>query len=320
MDIDKLNSFLVLAKKGNFARASELLYISQPALSKRIQALEEELQVPLFNRIGSRSYLTTEGRNFLQYAQQIVSTYNLAIEDMHQIKGLETGTLSFGATNFIGVYIMPRFISHFHRTYPKIRINMIINDSRTILDMLHKNQLEFAVISDYILRDKASRDQYISRSFLEDRLALVVGSAHPLFGRDHCSLREVEEDLYISKTKHSSQNQFLEELFREHAFYFKNRMVIGNQEAVKECVINNIGISILSTRSVAQEVLNRRLATLKLDEFEIKREIQYTCLKGRHLTPAAKAFLDTLPPPGPPLRGQPADQISERTIEANVTR
>lgn len=297
MDITKLNSFIVLAKKGNFARASELLYISQPALSKRIQSLEEELGVPLFNRIGSRSYLTMEGQNFLRYAQQMVSTYNLAVEDLRQINGLETGTLNFGATNFIGVYIMPSFISRFHRKYPKIHINMIINNSRTILDMLHKNQLEFAAISDYILRDKASRDQYLSCPFVKDHLKLVVGNAHPLFSRGHCSLKDVENELYISKTKYSSQNQFLEEIFQRHSFDFKNRMVISNQEAVKECVINNIGVSILSTRSVTQEVLHQRLATLSFDEFEIERDIQYTCLKDRHLTPAARIFLDFLRQP-----------------------
>ena len=133
MDIEKLESFLKLAKYEHFLKTADELYISQPALSKRIHAMEKELGVPLFHRMGNHTFLTVHGQAFRPYAESLVATYNSAKEYIRQIENMEYGTLNFGATNFIGVYMLPAIVARFTKKFPNIKINMNINTSKTIL-------------------------------------------------------------------------------------------------------------------------------------------------------------------------------------------
>lgn len=291
MDISKIDSFLTLAKTQHFAKAADRLYISQPALSKRIQALENELGVPLFDRMGNQTFLTIQGEAFKPYAEEILATYNSAKEYLKQIESMEHGTLNFGATNFIGVYMMPAVIAKFRQKYPRITINMAIQSSQNILEMLHKNQLEFVFLSDYILDDP---ENYVIEHYWQDELKLIVGNQHPLFHQKHCSFFDVKDDLYITKKKNSSQYRFLNQIFRQYNFDFENKLFISTQDAIKEAVVNNVGISIMSELAVEREVAAGYIGALDFEETMIQRDIQYAYLKNKYLTPAAKAFLELL--------------------------
>ena len=266
MDIAKLESFLTLAKTQHFAKAADKLYISQPALSKRIRALEDELGVPLFDRMGNQTFLTIHGEAFRPFAENMVATCNSAKEYIRQIENMEHGVLNFGATNFIGVYMLPAVIARFHKKHPNITINMNINTSQTILEMLHKNQLGFVFLSDYIIEDP---ENYVIEQYWQDYLKLIVGTQHPLFSKKSCSFFDVQNDFYITKKKQSSQYKFLDHIFQQYHFDFKNKLFISTQDAIKEAVVNNLGISIMS-------------------ELAVEREI------NAGLTPAAKTFLKML--------------------------
>ena len=291
MDISKLESFLALAKTQHFAKAADKLYISQPALSKRIKALEAELGVPLFNRMGNHTFLTIHGEAFRPFAENMVATCNSAKEYIRQIENMEHGVLNFGATNFIGVYMLPAVIARFHQKYPNVTINMNINTSQTILEMLHKNQLEFVFVSDYIIADP---ENYEIEQYWQDSLKLIVGTSHPLFGKKDCSFSDVQNDLYITKKKQSSQYKFLDHIFRQYQVDFPNKLFISTQDAIKEAVVNNVGISIMSELAVEREVNAGLITALDFRETPILRNIQYAYLKNKYLTPAAKAFLQML--------------------------
>ena len=291
MDIEKLESFLMLAKLQHFTKTADELYISQPALSKRIHAMEQELGVPLFNRMGNQTFLTAPGEAFKPYAESLVATYNSAREYIRQIEHMEHGTLNFGATNFIGVYMLPAIVAQFTKKYPNITINMNINSSKNILEMLHKNQLEFVFLSDYIIEN---RDAYVIEDYWQDHLKLVVGNEHRLFHEKSCSLFDVKDDLYITKKKQSSQYKFLDQIFKQYDFDFTQKFFISTQDAIKEAVVNHVGISIMSELAVEREIEMGLLAALDLKETTIERNIQYAYLKNKYLTPAAKAFLELL--------------------------
>lgn len=291
MDIAKIESFLTLAKTEHFAKAADRMYISQPALSKRIHALEDELGVPLFHRMGNHTFLTIQGEAFKSYAEEILATYNSAKEYLKQIETMEHGTLNFGATNFIGVYMMPAVIARFRQKYPNVTINMVIQSSQNILEMLHKNQVEFVFLSDYIIDDPES---YVIEHYWRDELKLIVGNQHPLFGEKICSLFDAENDLYITKKKNSSQYRFLDDIFRKYDFDFPNKLFISTQDAIKEAVVNNVGVSIMSELAVERDIQAGFIGALDFEETPIQRNIQYAYIKNKYLTPAAKAFLELL--------------------------
>jgi DNA-binding transcriptional LysR family regulator len=291
MDFNKLQSFLVLAEIKNFTKAADQLYLTQPALTKQIQALENELGVTLFNRVGKSTFLTAEGKMLVNYAKQTIAAYNNALEYIKQIQNLEEGTLNFGATNFIGTYLMPEVIAEFKKKYPNITINMTINSSTNILKKLHLNQLEFAFVSDYITQNT---ERYEINKYMHDELQLIVSKKHPLFGKTSCSIKELENEIYITKAPDSSQYKFIDLFLKNENFKFKNVMFIGQQDAIKESVIHNLGISFISTKAIEREVMHGDLWPLKIEEFDLKRDIQYVKLKDVVLSPAGSEFLKML--------------------------
>ncbi|MGF0040426.1 LysR substrate-binding domain-containing protein [Peptoniphilaceae bacterium SGI.131] len=288
MDLEKLESFIMLARVKNFTEAADNLYISQPALSKRIRSLEAELRVPLFNRIGKKTFLTSEGEYFYKYAKNTVASYNLLLEHISQLRNLEKGTLKFGATNFIGVYLMPQIILEFTKKYPNIDIQMTINSSKNIISLLENNELEFIFISDYILDEN---NQFVSRKLTSDRLKLIVSKDNPLANKTLCSIEEIEGQKYITKGGKSSQTKFLSKIFDKAGYELSNKLIINNQEAIKEAVCQNIGFGIMSEKAVEKELRDGSIKTLEIEGFDLSRDIEYVYIKDLFLTPAAKEFI-----------------------------
>lgn len=291
MDIAKIEAFLMLMKTKHFSKAADELYISQPALTKRIRALENTCGAPLFNRSGNHISLTPQGEAFKEFAEQIAATWYGAKEYIHQFETMTRGTLNFGTTNFIGAYILPQIIAPFKAKYPNIEINMTIASSKHILDKLRKNELEFIFLSDYINYDK---NNLSINDYLVDHIKLIVGSKHPLFHQTTCSLWDVQDDLFITKNKNSSLNRFIEQQLSAYHFAIRNKITISTQTAIKESVIHHLGVSLISDLAVKREVETGYLRALDFQECPITRTIQYLYVKNRYLTPAAKTFLDLL--------------------------
>lgn len=288
MDMEKLDSFMTLAKVKNFTSAAEQLYISQPALSKRIGSLENELNVLLFNRIGKKIFLTHEGEYLYNFAKNTIANYNLLKENIIQIKNIESGTLKFGATNFIGVYIMPKIIKAFTKKYPNIDIRMTISSSKNIISQLETNELEFIFVSDYII---GSESNLITQDLTTDELKVIVSKNNALSQKDRCTFQDIKNQKYISKGDKSSQDSFIKEILDKNGYDFSHKIIINNQEAIKEAVINNIGFSIISEKSISRELELGLLKAIELKGIKFIRKIQYSYIKYLQLTPAATEFL-----------------------------
>lgn len=289
MDITKLKSFLILSECKSFSKTADILYCSQPAISKHIESLESELQVPLFNRIRNKISLTIQGEHFKPYAEEIVRLYENSKEHIRQIENLNEGTLFFGATNFIGVYLIPKLIKKFQILYPKIEINMVINSSKKLFEMLEKHEIEFVFLSHYVDMDK---NKYVSRPFYTDELVLIVNNDHRLANKSSCKLADIEDEVFITKNSHSSLYRFLDE--RVQDFNFEKRLIISNQEAIKHAVIEGIGISIMSKVSVEVEIKAGLIKALEIEDYNLTRDINLVYDRRKYITPAGHEFFQLL--------------------------
>ncbi|MDI9461027.1 MAG: LysR family transcriptional regulator [Saccharofermentanales bacterium] len=288
MDIQKINSFLTLARTSSFSKAADELYMSQPALSKQIKSLENELQVPLFHRGKKLTSLTLQGEYFLPYAENIMASYYQSREHILQIENLEMGKLIFGATNFNGIYLVPETLAAFKKVYKKIGIDLTINSSKNILNMLERQQLEFIILSDYIDIDP---QKYVSVKWHDDELQLVVGKDSPLFEKESVGLEDLKDKLFISKDQHSSIYKFI---MSELEFSFDNMLFISCQEAIKYAVIHGLGFSIMSTRATFLEEKMGLLKSLPLEGHSFQRGINIVYEKNKYLTPATLAYFKLL--------------------------
>lgn len=289
MDINKIKAFLILSECKSFTKTSEILYCSQPAISKQIKSLESELRVPLINRNPNNITLTIQGKYFKKYAESIVKLYENSKEHIRQIEDLNEGTLYFGATNFNGVYIVPPILKVFKNKYPNIKINMVINSSYKLLDLLDKNQIEFLFLSHYVDIDSK---KYISKKYCNDELVLIVSKSHKLADKDVCSFSDLEEEVFISKGEHSSLYKFLSAQIKDYPN--RKNLIINNQEAIKQAVIQNLGISIISEAAVYSEVQSNLISTLKIKDYNLTRNINLVYTKDMFLTPAGKEFINLL--------------------------
>ncbi|TBL79418.1 LysR family transcriptional regulator [Paenibacillus thalictri] len=291
MNINKLHTFLTLAECLNFTETADKLYCSQPAVSMQIQSLEDDLGTPLFDRIGKKLFLTSHGKLFKPYAEQMVNLLQQAKEHLKQSESLSTGTLSFGSSNFVGVYLLPAVLSSFNKRYPGIHINMNITSSQQLIYMLETNKLEFLVLSDHI---KVDETLFHSSTFYRDELVLIAPSSHPAAGKKDCSVLDFSNETLLLKPQKSATRSFLDTMFSQFGVTFNRFMEISNLEAIKQAVIHGLGISVVSKFAVQHEIASGLLIEIPLRDAAFRRGIQYVHYKNKHLSPAATQFIHML--------------------------
>ncbi|USK57386.1 LysR family transcriptional regulator [Cytobacillus solani] len=291
MNLTKLQTFITLSECLNFTEAAEQLYCSQPAVSMQIQSLERDLGFPLFDRVGKKLFLTKQGEHFKPYAEQIINLISSSKEHIKQLDNLAFGTLSFGASNFIGVYLLPAILSDFHKKYPGIKINMNITSSRHLINTLESNKVELLVLSNRI---PINESRFEFKTFYEDELVLIVNSQHPLAKKEECTLEDLENETMILKPSKSATRNYLEEEFKKYGFNFPNYMEISSLEAIKQGVIHGLGLSIISSSAIKQEIKNGLLVKVQIRGVKFLRGVMYVYHRGTHLSPAAMQFISML--------------------------
>lgn len=291
MNFSKLQTFITLSDCLSFTEAAEQLYCSQPAVSMQIQSLEKEIGMPLFDRIGKKLYLTKHGQHFKPYAEQIINLYHSAKEHVRQLDDLSFGTLSFGASNFVGAHLLPAVLGEFNSLSPGIKINMNITSSGALTAMLENNKVEFLIVSDHIPIDE---NRYHTRTFYQDELVLIVNPAHRLAHESDCTLAELADEMWVLKPHQSATRSYLEREFGRYGFWSPQRIEISNLEAIKQSVVHGLGISIVSSLAIRHEVQNGQLVVVPITGVSLLRGIRYAYHRSIHLSPAATRFLSLL--------------------------
>lgn len=291
MDTVKLRTFLVVADCLSFTVAAEQLYCSQPSVTMQIQALEKELDTKLFDRIGKRIYLTEQGNMFAKYAEQMVNIAKEAKEHLNQSEDLTSGKLSFGASHFVGVYMLTETLTKFHRLYPNINVNMQVTKSKQLIHKLAVNELELLVVSDQV---NMGDSDYISKMFYVDELVLVARPDHWLAQEKEVQFTHLENETLLIKPENSATRKFLERASNYMNFTTFKHIEIGSTEGIKRGVLHGLGVSFLSRLVVKDEVNRGLLVEIPFPSHDFKRSIQYIYHKKKHLSPAIKEFIRML--------------------------
>ena len=184
---------------------------------------------------------------------------------------------------------MPLFLKRFQDKYPKVNINMTVKSSRRLFEMLEKHEIEFVFLSHYVEVDK---EKYLSRSFFSDELVLIVGKDNKLADKSKIMLKEIQDEVLITKDSFSSLYKFLGKSVEN--FNFRKELIIGNQEAIKHAVIEGLGVAIMSRIAVDVEINAGLIKALKIEDYKLKRDINLVYDKRKHITPAGHAFFNLL--------------------------
>lgn len=291
MNTSQLKTFLTLADCLNVTMTAARLNCTQPAVSVRIRGLEESLGVILFDRIGKRLHLTANGAVFYDYARKVLGTLQAATEHLHQMDDPLTGTIHFGASNFIGVYLIPAFIGRYRKIAPNLQFELDISPSAQLLERLSANKVEFLILSDQIPLNE-SHHQF--RDLCRDEMILIVSPDHRLAGVSECKITDLSQETFLIKAEPSATRSFVLDKIRAQGGELGREMHISSTEAIKQGVMHGLGVSILSRFTVAHELVTGRLCEVPIASMRFERGIRLVFRRDKLLSPAAMRFLDSL--------------------------
>ena len=276
MTIRHLEIFIAVADSGKMNLAAQQLHVAQPTVSQAIQEIESQYRIRLFERLNKKLYITEAGCVLLDYARHIVSLFG-EMEVNLQGQAIST-TIQIGATVTVGTCVFNTAIVDFERQNPDIRVNVIVDNTRMIEDMILKSQLDLAVVEGTIV----SPDIQV-QPILEDELVLVCGVSHPFYSRGQVEITELEGRPFILREPGSGTRALFEDKLREHQVTVCEKWVCNNSEAIKNAVIEGQGLTVISQSLVARELSEGSLSRIPISQVQFKRHFSLVYHKNKYI-------------------------------------
>ncbi|MBC7107041.1 MAG: LysR family transcriptional regulator [Firmicutes bacterium] len=252
MNLKQLEAFLQVAELQSFTKAARKLYLSQPAVSFQIRALEEDLGVSLFRRSDRRVELTEAGRLLYPEAREMVRHYHRIRERLDGLRGLQTGQLEVGASTIPGEYLVPLLLGAFHRRHPGVEVRLRIGGSGEVGRWVRERVVDLGIVG-VALRE----GDLECRVWLPDELVVIVPPDHPWAGAGEVPPEALLEQPFVLREPESGTRQTLEAKLRALGVDPEDLRVVmevGSTRAVVTAVRAGLGIGVVS-RWAARELL-----------------------------------------------------------------
>jgi DNA-binding transcriptional LysR family regulator len=263
MDDHKLRVFCIVAETKSFSRASEIIRLTQPAVSLQIQALEEMYGTKLFNRSGCVITLTKAGEMLYKYAKEINSLYAAAEKEIGGITGLVKCVISVGASSTIGNYILPYVVSDFKRRYPKVGVHIHVGNTKNVVEFLNSGSVDVGLVEGDVNKQKL-----VIEKLIPDEMVLIMSPHHPLAKKSTISIMELSKEPLIFREEGSGTRQAIEKYLSKHGILNQNlkiSLIMGSTESIKAAVEEGLGTSIMSRWAARKE---SKFGTLKSAVFK----------------------------------------------------
>jgi DNA-binding transcriptional LysR family regulator len=283
----QLECFLAVERLGNLSRAAEEMFLTQPTLTARLKALEEEVGDQLFVRTSRGMRLTEAGKEFLPYAERTVGSFEEGRRHLVELREASGGRLVLGASPGVGTYALPGLLERFTAAYPKVSVSVRTGHSEDILEMTLREEVQLG------LTRSMRHPEIESLHLYEDELVLVVDPGHRFTRRGSADLAEIGEEQIIFFDHDSSYFEQTHALFRTAGIRELRTMEVDNIEAAKRMVEHRLGVAFLPRTAVVRSVSAGNLSLISVEENpEMSRSI--VALKRRDVpsTGPVAAFLE----------------------------
>lgn len=281
MDIPNLNAFIAVADTGSFSEASEHLFLTQPAISKRVSALEAELDIQLFDRIGRKVTLTEAGTALLTRARSIIQQIEDSKRAIQNLSGHIAGKLSIGTSHHIGLHRLPPILRSFTHKYPEVELDLHFMDSEEACHAIEHGELELGIVTLPLQPAKTLKTIEV----WPDPLDIVVNQSHPLTNLKTITPKQLASFSAILPTPGTYTRQIFEHTMRKHKLELKVGLSTNYLETIKMMVSVGLGWSVLP-----RSMLNKELKTLKIEGIKLERKLGAVWHSGHTLSNAAKAM------------------------------
>ena len=291
LNFHQLYIFQMVANHLSFSRAAEAMEITQPAVSIQVQELEKFLGITLFHRRPRGLRITDAGDAVLAYSQQIFALSNQLVETGQELEDLQSGHLLLGASTTPGEYVLPSVVGRFRQVYPGIHIELVIGNTRAIIQRILDRDMDLGMVGDHI--DEYSNELEMV-DYQDDEIVLVAAPNHPAASMVRPTIEQIVDLGLVGREEGSATRLAAERQLRDLGIVPQFAIELGSNQAVKQAAMAGGGIGIISRLGIAAELAAGMLVVLEVAGWACRRPLTLIQPKDRYLSPSQRAFREFL--------------------------
>src|SRR4051812_9914059 len=265
----RLKVFYTVAKRLSFTKAAADLFITQPAVTKHIQELEQHYKVQLFERQGNQIKLTSQGQVMLQYSEQLLEIYRKMEFDLNSFSDTHKGILHLGASTTISQYVIPSALAEFHRKYKEVEVKLLNGNTEQIEQSLLNHHIDLGLIE-----GKSKNKGIKYTEYIKDEIVLVSRLNHPMAKKRSITIEELKQQPLLIREAGSGTLDVIAHALKPFSLNFSQlniEMELGSTEAIKTYLRNSDCMAFVSVHSVYIGLSNNIFRIIDIEGLTIER-------------------------------------------------
>ena len=288
MQLESLKMFVDVVETGSFSRAAQLNHVTQSAVSQQIRALENRYEQRLLSRSARQVTPTPAGERLFRGCKEILARFSEVEAEIREQATEVSGTCNVSCIYSVGLHELHTIKKGLLRTHPKVNVRLNYRRSDQVYDDVILGAADLGLVA--YPQPRAGVDLV---PFREDKMALILPPGHPLAGKGKVSMTAVTGLPFIAFDREAPSRKGIDKLFRDKGLELNPTMEMDNVETIKRAVELGLGVSILPIPTVEREVAGGTLVTKLFTEPGFTRPIGILVRKGKYLSRASQAVLDS---------------------------
>jgi len=287
MNLNQLKIFYAAVKAGNLSVAAGELCITQPAVTKGIQRLQEHYELKLIDHIGKKLILTDAGEALYAIAEKIFEMEGHAEEIIRDFQQRQRGHIRILSSESFGDYYLPQVIIPFCKAYPLVKVSMDILPTDLVVENTASLKCDIGFISYPVEHEKLT-----VRDVLEDKLVIITSRSHPLAHKTMLKPHDLQGQAVIMHEKGSAPRRAIEEFIQRHTITVSIPMELTSNRAIKRAVEHGIGIALISQKVAEEEIEEKRLRAIPMADPSFKRKFYLIHHKEKYISESLQRLMD----------------------------
>ncbi len=288
MDLWQLNIFCKVIELKSFSKAGKTIHLSQPTVSSHIKDLENHFGCRLIDRLSKEAVPTKAGELLYNYALRLIALRDETETALAEFQGKIKGGLVIGGSTIPGGYMLPRVIGAFTKDYPEVKVSLFISDTQRIINDILSGSIELGIVG-----AKTGEKMILQEKLVEDEMRLVVPADHKWAMKKRIKLKMLLQEPFIIRERGSGTLKSIQLSLARKGYSIEDLNIaaqMGNTEAVSQGIKSKVGVSIISTIAVSEDLKAGTLKALAIEDLNLKRSFYLTWHKYRSPSPLCQAF------------------------------
>jgi LysR family transcriptional regulator, low CO2-responsive transcriptional regulator len=280
----QLRLFLALEQTESVTKAARMMHITQPTASMQLKEMTENIGSPLFEVISKKIHLTALGKEFAKTAREMTDRWEAFEQHTSQMKGLTKGRLRVAVVS-TAKYFIPKLLGSFCSKYPEVDISLEILNRDGVIKRVEDNSDDL-----YVMSRPPVHIDLEDQILMPNPLCMIAYKNHPLVSKKNLRLQDLKHERFILRELGSGTRMSVDIHFKQKKFTPSLLLELGNNEAIKKAVASRLGVAVISIHALDQFDYDNEISVLRLQDFPINSQWHLVYLKGKQLSPLAKAF------------------------------